>query len=110
MDILTAMLRLAEMEGIFEALRQRLPRLWASMYADDVVVFLKPKDREMRVIKELMDTFASASLHPNFSKSSIYAIRCDRWYRPCFHILDHWLPGGGIPLHLPGNAPKLQAV
>ncbi|KAM0890036.1 hypothetical protein ACQ4PT_027328 [Festuca glaucescens] len=47
-----------------------------SVYADDVVLFLKPKCRELWAVKHILSLFGEASgLHVNFSKTTATLIR-----------------------------------
>lgn len=110
MDTLAAMLRLAEEEGIFGALVQRMTRLHASMYANDVVIFLKPEEGELRAIKTLLNIFAIPSgLHPNFSKISISLIQCDAIDLAALSFLID-CPVAHFPCTYLGMPHKLHAV
>jgi hypothetical protein len=47
------------------------------MYADDVICFLRPDEREISIFKVLLDTFGKASgLVTNMEKSSVIPINC----------------------------------
>lgn len=47
------------------------------MFADDVMVFFKPKDLEIRACREILTLFGAASgLIVNLSKSAALPIRC----------------------------------
>jgi hypothetical protein len=46
-----------------------------SMYANDVILFIRPTVQEARAVKEILNMFGQASwLHTNLAKCSITAI------------------------------------
>jgi hypothetical protein len=48
------------------------------MYADDVVLFLRPAVEDIATIVDILHLFVVASgLHNNVQKSNVYPIRCD---------------------------------
>jgi len=50
----------------------------AFMYADDVVIFLSPKQQDLILIRVILDIFAGASgLKTNLDKCSISPIQCN---------------------------------
>ena len=71
-----SMVNLAEERGLLEGLGPRI-RYRTSLYADDVVLFLSPVERDLVVIKEILHSFRQASsLSTNYSKSQIFPINC----------------------------------
>ncbi|KAM0828575.1 hypothetical protein ACQ4PT_067451 [Festuca glaucescens] len=55
-----------------------MPRYRALMYADDVIMFIKPCREEITAARRPLDAFGEASgLRTNFAKSSLSPIRCD---------------------------------
>ena len=78
MDVLTAVFVKAEEAGIFESLNRWGVRHRVSIYADDVALFIRPKEEELTAARELLHCFGDASgLVTNMAKSAIYPIRCD---------------------------------
>jgi hypothetical protein len=77
MEVLYLMLQKAAAEGQLSdfascGLRQR-----TSMYADDVVIFLKPTRLDLDTCAAVVEDFGKASgLHTNRAKSSVHPIRC----------------------------------
>jgi hypothetical protein len=77
MDVLSAILGYADQLNILKPIGANLPWFRASLYADDVVLFLNPTVEEVAATRRLLDSFGEASgLHINFSKSSLSPIRC----------------------------------
>lgn len=78
MDVLTTIISKGESEGVLSslpgcALLQRL-----SIFADDVVLFIKPTVQDLDFVREAFHIFGNASgLHINYSKSSAILIRSD---------------------------------
>jgi hypothetical protein len=78
MDILSVLLDNADRVGVLKPIGAKLPRFRASLYADDVILFLNPCKFEITAARRLLDAFGEASgLCTNYSKSSISPIRCD---------------------------------
>ncbi|KAM0931032.1 hypothetical protein ACQ4PT_000540 [Festuca glaucescens] len=78
MDVLDAMFRAAEHAGVLASLRTVGLRHRVSLFADDVVVFAKPGEQDLRAVRAILACFGDASgLVVNFAKSSAAPIRCD---------------------------------
>jgi hypothetical protein len=59
------------------AQRSRLATPHASLYADDLVLFLSPVRQDLKFIQGILSVFGAAfGLHTNFVKCSITPIRC----------------------------------
>lgn len=74
MDFLSLLFQKAEHEGLLQDLG--IPHI-ISLYADDVVVFIKPTIEEVKVATEILSIFGEASgLRTNFGKCSALPIQC----------------------------------
>jgi hypothetical protein len=72
MDVLNTMLRKASESGGFLPLNDH-----ASLYADDLVLFLSPVRQDLEFIQGILSIFGAASgLRTNFAKCSVTLIRC----------------------------------
>ncbi|KAM0931031.1 hypothetical protein ACQ4PT_000540 [Festuca glaucescens] len=72
------MFRAAEHAGVLASLRTVGLRHRVSLFADDVVVFAKPGEQDLRAVRAILACFGDASgLVVNFAKSSAAPIRCD---------------------------------
>ena len=59
--------------------RHMKPQCRISMYADDVVIFVKPEENELMVVKKVLSSFGEASgLFTNFDKCSMIPIQCQQ--------------------------------
>lgn len=77
MEALNAMFIKANMEGIFSSLRSPAIKYRISLYADDLVVFVHLENRDMRVVRKILDVFAGASgLQTNIQKCQYTPIQC----------------------------------
>lgn len=77
MEPLKRMFELATMRGIVAPLARRGMRHRLSMFADDVMIFIKPNDQDLQACASLLRIFGEASgLHVNLNKSAAYPIRC----------------------------------
>jgi hypothetical protein len=77
MDVFTASIRLAEEHGIFMPFERSGIKHHLSLFADDVVMPIKPSTAEVEVAIQLLQHFGKASsLHCNLMKSSASPIRC----------------------------------
>jgi hypothetical protein len=79
MDVLTAVIKLVEYQGLFHAFEKSGVRHRLSLFADDVVMFIKPTREEATTALQLVGTFGVASgLRCNLAKSSASPspIRC----------------------------------
>jgi hypothetical protein len=79
MDVLgTPAVRLAEEHGIFSPFSQSGIKHVLSLFADDVVMLIKPSRVEAEVAIQILQHFGEASgLHCNLAKSSATPIRCE---------------------------------
>lgn len=69
--------------GLFSPLPGSAIKFRASLYADDMVVFLRPFRDDLRCLKELLDVFAGASdLVTNYNKCQLTPIRCSQEEAP----------------------------
>ncbi|KAK1606249.1 hypothetical protein QYE76_029922 [Lolium multiflorum] len=77
MDVLPALLLAADIKGALKPIGSQLPRFRASLYADDVIMFINPCHDEVAATRRILDAFGEASgLRTNFAKSTISPIRC----------------------------------
>jgi hypothetical protein len=78
MDILGDMVSKAEGEGLLQPLSTRSLPHRISLYADDVAIFLHPRESDIQMILSILHLFGEASgLKNNVQKSNVYPIRCD---------------------------------
>jgi hypothetical protein len=78
MDPLQRILDLATTEGTLSKLPGQRVVIRASLYADDVAIFINPTQRDAGMIKQVLDAFAKVSgLETNFNKSLAMLIRCE---------------------------------
>uniref|UniRef100_A0A8R7UGP9 Reverse transcriptase domain-containing protein n=1 Tax=Triticum urartu TaxID=4572 RepID=A0A8R7UGP9_TRIUA len=78
MEPLQRMFEQATRRGILEPLARSGVRQRLSIFADDVVVFIKPKPLELEISKRIFEMFGEASgLRINMAKSAILPIRCN---------------------------------
>lgn len=78
MDALTSLIIKAEREGVLILLPGCSPLQRLSIYADDVVLFIKSTAPDLSFFREALSIFGGASrLHINFTKSSAILIRSD---------------------------------
>ena len=106
MEVLNALLRLADEKGLLRRLHTRVKER-VFMYADDVVLFTSPVVQDLVLIRAILEIFAGASgLHTNLAKCLISPIQCD--LESTVQLLTHF-PGRidpfpikylGIPLGL----------
>jgi hypothetical protein len=76
MQVLTALMEKAVEQGLVSNLAGISALQRISIYADDVVLFLKPITHEINVIKQILATFGEASgLQVNYAKTSATVIR-----------------------------------
>jgi hypothetical protein len=77
MDILCYMVKKASDEGLLQSLAGRALQQRISLYADDVVIFLRPSASDIGVTLDLLDLFGEASgLKANIQKSNVFPIQC----------------------------------
>jgi hypothetical protein len=78
MDVLGRMVTAAEEAGLLQSLATRSVHHRVYMYADDVVLFLRPAAENIATIVDILHLFGVASgLHNNVQKSNVYPIRFD---------------------------------
>ena len=78
MEPLQRMFELATRRGILEPLARAGVRQRLSIFADDVVVFIKPKPLDLDISQRIFEMFGEASgLRINMAKSAILPIRCN---------------------------------
>ena len=78
MDVLGHMVSLAARDGLLQLLSSRSLQHRISLYADDVVLFLRPKINDIEITMDILDLFGDASgLKTNVQKSSAYTIRVE---------------------------------
>jgi hypothetical protein len=76
MDVVAAMFHTAENSAVLPPLPAGLLHR-VSLYADDVVVFVRPNVEELAVVKGILGCFGEASgMRVNFQKSAATPIRC----------------------------------
>lgn len=77
MEVLSAMIRKADEWALFNNLGIRNLPNRASLYADDLVMFLSPNESHLCLMKEILSIFKGASgLASNLSKCQASPIRC----------------------------------
>jgi hypothetical protein len=77
MDILAHMFQAAEQASVLMELTTLGLKHRVSLYADDIVVFARPSEEELVVVREILVCFGAASgPEVNFAKISIAPIRC----------------------------------
>jgi hypothetical protein len=78
MEALTALITRAIQEQLLSPLVDCLALQRLSIYADDVVLFIRPTVSDLTAVRDLLAVFGRASgLHVNFHKSSATVIRGD---------------------------------
>jgi len=77
MEVLNALLRLADDQGLLCALHSRITER-AFLYADDVVIFTSSDQQDLALIRAILEIFAGSSgLRTNPAKCLISPIQCD---------------------------------
>jgi hypothetical protein len=77
MDTLNLLIAKAVEWGLLQPLSSRNLQHWLSVYADDVVLFLRPAESDLQITTDILHLFGEASgLKTNMSKSSISPIQC----------------------------------
>lgn len=78
MEVLNALIHEADRRGIFTPLPDIIKHR-ASIYADDLVIFLSPGGNDLRNMRRILDLFAGASgLQTNVDKCVLTPIRCSQ--------------------------------
>ena len=107
MDVLHYMVKKAVEEDLLQPLARRALQHRVSLYADDVVLFLRPSAADIGITLDMLDLFGSASgLKTNIQKSSVLTIRCKQEDReiiqlhlPC-QLQDFPCKYLGVPLSI----------
>ena len=107
MDVLGYIIKKASEEELLQPLARRALQNRVSLYADDVVIFLKPSAADIEITLDILQLFGRASgLQTNIQKSSVLPIQCldeDREilqvYLPC-QLVDFPCKYLGVPLSL----------
>jgi hypothetical protein len=77
MEVLNALIAEADRWAQLTPLPRNAIKFWASIYADDLVIFLAPSAVDFSCIRQILSLFASASgLATNLDKCAISPIRC----------------------------------
>uniref|UniRef100_A0A0A8ZTA0 Reverse transcriptase domain-containing protein n=1 Tax=Arundo donax TaxID=35708 RepID=A0A0A8ZTA0_ARUDO len=77
MDVLNSLIIQATQDGLLQPLALQHTQHRISFYADDMVLFLRPLENDLSLIKQILDVFGHASgLQTNISKSSVTPIQC----------------------------------
>jgi hypothetical protein len=78
MDLLGHMVSKAAEEGMLQPLARRVLQHQISLYADDVVLFLRPEVADIAITMDILHLFGVASgLKTNLQKSNVLPIRCE---------------------------------
>jgi hypothetical protein len=78
MDPLQKMLDLATQEGLLTPIGADPVKMRTSLYADDVVLFLRPSALDVSNLQCLLDQFGHATgLCSNIQESEVFPIRCE---------------------------------
>lgn len=65
----------AARDGVLRKMKPLEVKFQCSLYADDVILFIRPTAQEATMVKEILTTFGAASgLHTNLAKCSITPI------------------------------------
>ena len=78
MDVLCHLIRKASEEQLLQPLARRALQHRISLYADDVVLFLRPTADDIGITLDILQLFDNASgLTTNLQKSSVLPIQCN---------------------------------
>jgi hypothetical protein len=107
MDVLGHMISKAANEGLLTPFARRAFKHRISMYADDVVLFLRPAPEDNEVTTDILNLFGEATgLKTNLQKINVLPIRCEeadistvQTLLPCV-VLDLPCKYLGLPLSL----------
>lgn len=68
----------AGQEGLLQPLSRRAAGQHISLYADDVALFIRPVEEELRITRGLLECFGAASgFHTILNKSCVVHIQCE---------------------------------
>ena len=77
MDVLSHLITKASDEQLLQPLARRALQHRISLYADDVVIFLRPSASDIEITLDILQLFGEASgLKTNVQKSSVMPIQC----------------------------------
>lgn len=77
MDILNALIVKAADDGLLQPLSLDSIKHWISLYADDMVLFLRPVANDLNIVAQILDLFGDATgLKTNIQKSRVVPIQC----------------------------------
>jgi len=77
MDVFNSIVKKANDEGLLQPLAARNIHHRVSLYADDVVLFLRPVATDLHLVEDILRLFGSATgLKTNIQKSSVLPIQC----------------------------------
>ena len=77
MDVLNRLIEKASTEGLLQPISTRNIHHRVSLYADDVVLFLRPVATDLQVVDALLRLFGTSSgLRTNIQKCSVSPIQC----------------------------------
>lgn len=77
MEALNALIMQVDDFGLFSSLQSPTIKCRASLYDDDLVVFLRPSNRDLHLMRGILELFANASgLTTNISNFQFSLIRC----------------------------------
>jgi hypothetical protein len=108
MEALNVLFRHANNSGLFISLRAPAIKLWLSLFTDDLMIFLRPEVRDIRMARSILELFAGASgLHTNLTKCQFTPIRCTeeqiaqvlQWF-PCQLLVNFLCRYLGVPLSI----------
>lgn len=78
MDLLQQLLQQATVEGLLTPIGESPIKMRTNMYADDIVLFVRPIASDITNLRQILQCFGEATcLCTIFQKSEIYPIRCD---------------------------------
>lgn len=90
MDVLSFLMTKASEENLLQPLARRALQHRVSLYADDVVMFLRPEAADITITLDILQAFGEASgLKTNVQKSNVYPIQCGD---PQRDVLQQLLP------------------
>jgi len=77
METLNHLIRLADLRGLFQPLHTQIKER-VFLYADDVVLFSSPAQKDLTLLKSILQIFADATgLKTNLNKCRLSPIQCD---------------------------------
>jgi hypothetical protein len=97
MDVLGYLIAQAAREGLLQPLSTRNLQHRISLYADDVVLFLRPEVSDISITTDTLNIFGEASgLKTNLQKSSVLPIRCGDSELTAIQNLPHCRSTAGL--------------